>query len=99
MQPELSTDMKDPDAIPYFTWDDPMTVAQIHERLRTASEAERFRLLGKILREANDRDVWNFTTPQYVADNWDQIERNVGRRRPFWIWLLGKWGEHGLIRR
>ena len=41
-----ATDLTDPDTVAYFTWDAPMTVRQIHEVLRTGSEAERFALLG-----------------------------------------------------
>ena len=53
----LGTDLTDPEGGPYFAWDAPLMVRQIHARLRSAPDAERFRLLGKILREARDTDV------------------------------------------
>ena len=101
MEPDvpLSTNLEDPNAIAYFTWDDPMTVAEIKERLRTASSTESARLLGKILREARDTDVWMFTTPEDVLRRWDEIEKHLGRRRGFWEWLLGCWQEMGLLGR
>jgi hypothetical protein len=40
----LSTEIEDPEAIPYFLWDEPMNVAQLKERLRSASFSERVRL-------------------------------------------------------
>ncbi len=54
-------------AFPYFLWDDPMTNRELRERLDTASTVERMRLLGKILREARDTEVWRFTTPQVTG--------------------------------
>ncbi len=91
MPAPLSTDLQDPDAVPYFTWDDPMTVHEIHVRLATASEPERNRLLAKILREARDTDVWDFTTLAEVLTRWPHIEPMLGRRRAFWTFLLDQW--------
>jgi hypothetical protein len=62
----LSTELNNPAAIPYFLWDEPMTVAEFKQRLQTASVPEQRRLLAKLLREARDTDVWLFTTPQEV---------------------------------
>ena len=73
-----------------------MTVAELRRRL-VSSREERIRLLGKIMREARDTDVWLFTTPAEVTMLWPQLERNLGRRRDFWIFLLGEWRKQGLI--
>jgi hypothetical protein len=35
----LGTDMTDPEVVPYFTWDDPLTVRDIQRRLRSAPGA------------------------------------------------------------
>jgi hypothetical protein len=94
----LSTDLDDPEAVPYFLWDEPMTVAELRGRLRAASRAERARLLAKVLREARDDEVWRFTDPQGVADAWHEIELHLGRRREFWRFLLGAWAEQGRVR-
>jgi hypothetical protein len=87
----------DPDAIPYFLWDEPMTVATLHERLNASSRAERIRLLAVILREARDTDVWRFTTVDEVVALWPSLVPHLGRRRGFWEFLLGKWKELGLL--
>src|SRR5438876_8594199 len=73
MKTSLSADMNDPEAIPYFLWDEPMTVAQFKERLASASIPERMRLIGRLLREARDTEVWSFLTPLEVWRQWDAI--------------------------
>ncbi len=74
-----------------------MTVAELREKLSSASEDERFRLLGKILREGRDTDVWQFTTPHELFAVWDKVEHHLGRRRGFWEFLIREWQELGLI--
>ena len=93
----LSTDLDRPDAVPYFVWDEPMTVREIKDRLQTTSPPERNRLLGKILREAKDTDVWRFTSPEDVAAHWSALAPHLGRRREFWEFLLGQWRRQGLL--
>lgn len=95
--PALSTRLTDPDAIPYFLWDDPMTVETLRERLGSASEEERLRLLALVLREARDPDVWAFVRPDEVARLWPRLAGRLGLRRPFWEFLLGAWRRHGLL--
>lgn len=92
----LSLDLDDPEAVPYFLWDDPMTVSELRARLQSSSRTDRLRLLARILREARDTDVWRFTTPAEVAASWPELERHLGRRREFWRFLLGRWRELGL---
>jgi len=74
-----------------------MTVAELKLKLTSASEPERIRLLGKILREARDSDVWKFTTPKEVRQNWLKLSRHLGRRRAFWEFLFGAWEKEGLL--
>lgn len=93
----LTTDLSRDESIPYFLlWDEPMTVRDLRERLRR-SEEDRIRLLGKILREAREKDVWLFTTVEQVDRRWEQIERHLGRRRDFWSFLFGQWRQQGLL--
>ena len=76
-----------------------MTVAELKEKLASGSNEERMRLLGKILREACDTDVWKFTTPREVWQNWDALEKHLGRRREFWKFLFEFWEKEGLLER
>jgi len=93
----LSTRLDDPGAIPYFLWDDPMTVSELEERLRTASEPERLRLVALILREARDADVWRFVTPEEVIRLWPRLAGRLGLRFAFWEFLLDRWKRLGLV--
>jgi hypothetical protein len=93
----LSVDLDNLEAVPYFLWDEPMTVSELRRRLATASRSEQIRLIGKILREARDTDVWRFTTPQEVSRQWTEISIHLGRRRPFWEFLLDRWKKEGLL--
>lgn len=94
----LSTRLDQDDAVPYFLWDEPMTVAEFRRRLAAASAPEQARLLAKLLREARDTDVWRFTTPEDVLGRWDALVRHLGRRRAFWEYVLSRWRAEGLIR-
>ena len=93
----LSINLNSPSSIPYFLWDEPMTVAELKQKLNSASVEERNRLLGEILREARDTDVWEFTTPREVWQNWDKLEKHLRRRREFWKFLLKFWEKEGLL--
>jgi hypothetical protein len=83
--------------MPYFLWDDPMTVAELEEYLRKASPSERFRLLGKILREARDTDVWRWLSLSELVAEWPRLKPHLGRRLAFWDFLLSSWRAQGLI--
>ena len=73
-----------------------MTLRTLRNRLER-SEQDRIRLLGKILREAREADVWLFSTPEEIDRRWPQLERHLGRRRDFWRFLLDRWHEQGLL--
>lgn len=93
----LSTDLDDPGSVPYFLWDEPMTVAELEKQIRPLATPESIRLLAKVLREARDTDVWRFVSPDQIARHWDALSPHLGRRRSFWEFLLGRWREEGLI--
>jgi hypothetical protein len=94
---DLSTRIQDPAAIPYFLWDEPMTISQLKERQRSASYSERVRLLGKILRESRDTDVWAFTNPDEVWQLWPDICLHLGRRKAFWEFFFVRWQREGFL--
>jgi hypothetical protein len=94
----LSTELDRDDIVPYFLWDEPMTMGELRHRLESASQPEKLRLLGKILREARDTDVWRFTSLNFILDHWGELSRHLGRRRPFWEFLIQRWRSDGLIR-
>jgi hypothetical protein len=93
----LSLDLADPSAVPYFMWDEPVTVTELRRRLASAQRPVRTRLLAKILREARDPDVWQFTSPAEVSATWPELAPHLGRRRSFWQFVLTRWKELGLL--
>lgn len=93
----LSLDLTDQSAVPYFMWDEPAPLADVERRLASAPRPQRLRLLGKILREARDPDVWHFTTPTEIAAIWSDLAPHLGRRRPFWQFVITRWKELGLL--
>lgn len=94
----LAVDLSDPGARPYFLWDEDLSVAELRAAIAPGGdEHERLRLLGKLLREARDEDVWLFTTPSEVAAALPLLDRRLGRRRRFWEFLINGWRDDGLL--
>lgn len=93
----LTTDLSEGDKRPYFLWDEDLSINELRQRLVSGSAEERARLLGKMLREARDIDVWHFVTPEEVARALPAIERRVGRRIAFWKFLIEGWKSDGLL--
>lgn len=76
------------EARPYFLWWTDCTVAQLRQHLEDPSPQTRAYWLGALLREANTRDVWLFTTPASVRTLWPHVVRHLGRARERWAFLL-----------
>ncbi len=93
----LTTDLSKGDHRPYFLWDEDISIAELRAKLSGDDRGERLRLLGKMLREARDIDVWHFITPQDVARDLPALGRRLGRRRAFWEFLIAGWREDGII--
>lgn len=92
----MSTD--DPAAVPYFCWDVPLTNADLRAVLATGTEEERTYWITRIMAEANYRDVWAYLSLRRdVLPRWGEIRGRLGRRRPFWEFLIGRWSSDGLI--
>jgi hypothetical protein len=87
--PPTSKSLSVDEARPYFLWWTPCTVGELKARLRSGDLEERAYWLGALLREANTRDVWLFTTEGEIRSLWDHLVRHLGRSRDMWAWLLG----------
>jgi hypothetical protein len=74
---------------PYFLWWLDCTVGDLKQALADPDDEKRAYYLGALLREANTRDVWLFTTRELVEQDWPRIVRYLGRARAMWAWLLG----------
>jgi hypothetical protein len=93
----MTTDMARTDLRPYFLWDEDISIGELYARLHGPDEWDRLRLLGKVLREGRDLDVWHFVTPREVAEALPKLGRRLGRRRRFWEFLIHGWREDGLL--
>ena len=93
----LTTNLSEGSKRPYFLWDEDISIDELNQKLREGSAYERERLLGKMLREARDIDVWTFVTPDEVARALPSLERRLGRRYAFWRFLIEGWKEDGIV--
>lgn len=93
----LTVDLNAQESRPYFLWDEDISVGELRRLLRDGSEYERVRLVGKMLREARDIDVWEFMTPAEVAELLPKLGRRLGRRAGFWRFLIDGWRADGLL--
>lgn len=87
--PPTSNDLYDEATRPYFLWWTRATVGELKEHLASPDPEERAYWMGALLREANSRDVWLFTTPAEIRALWPRLIRYLGRSREMWAWLLG----------
>lgn len=82
---------------PYFLWDEDISVRELRAILDGPEGYDFDRLLGKLLREARDLDVWAFITPARIATALPRLGRRLGRRAPFWRYLIDGWRADGLL--
>ncbi len=84
---------------PRFLWWSDVRISEdeLREKLRSRDPVERGTWAGRILREATLRDVWRFVSLGEILRDWPYIERNLGRRRAFWKYLLAGWRADGLL--
>jgi hypothetical protein len=88
MLPPTSEALRLPETKPYFLWWTDVTVGEFKEHLEKASPAQRAYWLGALLREANTRDVWLFTSPSEIRALWPELWRHLGKSRRMWCFLL-----------
>lgn len=86
--PPTSGDLAREEARPYFLWWTDCTVGQLRQYLASPDPEESAYWLGALVREANSRDVWLFTSPAELRRRWSEIVRYLGSARAMWAWLL-----------
>jgi hypothetical protein len=86
--PPTTEKLLDPATQPYFLWWDECTVSEFRKRIESPDDRVRGYWLGALLREANSRDVWLFTTPGLVRKDWEFVLPHLGKARAMWGWLL-----------
>ena len=93
----ITTDLSRDELRPYFLWDEDVSIGELRAVLAGPASYERDRLLGKTLREARDLDVWRFVRPAEVAAALERLRPRIGRRYPFWRFLIDGWRADGLL--
>jgi hypothetical protein len=73
---------------PYFLWDCDVTLATLREHLAADDDARRAYWLAKVMRQAKPDDAIVIAGLGEMRRLWPQIERSLGRQRPFWTWYL-----------
>lgn len=86
--PPTMESLRDDSTRPYFIWWTELTVGEFKRRLSQGVPEQRAYWLGALLREANSRDVWLFTSPERIRELWPYLARHLGRSRARWAWLL-----------
>lgn len=95
--PPTSPRLFDPESVPYFLWDDHMTVARAKAVLAGPPSPTRDELIARILREANTRDVWVFLDWSAIDEAWPRIEGRLGRARGLWTLIRNRHLEHAHV--
>lgn len=85
--------MKHPD----FLWDRGIPPETFHRVVNDAGAPQHDAWLALLLREAQPKQVWGWTTPQHVDQHLSRIGPRLGRRQTFWLWLFDGWRESGLL--
>jgi hypothetical protein len=93
----LTTDLERGDHRPYFLWDEDVSIDELRAVIAGGDSARRDQLIGRMLREARDIDVWRFVGPQEVARVLPRVGRRLGKRRRFWEFLIEGWRQDGLL--
>ncbi len=80
---------------PYFLWDVDWTDERFRRELAGADDALRVELVAKLMRQAKPDDVFDYVALSEVFRLWEQLRSRLGRREPFWTWLIGRWRDAG----
>lgn len=95
---QLSRDVCADHVVPYFNWDSAVTNAEVRRALREGTREDQLFWAARILREAQYADVWEYLSLRRdVLPRWEQLRGSLGRRRPFWEFLIDRWRGDGLI--
>lgn len=86
--PPTSPDLLVDSTRPYFLWWTDATVGDLKRHLASGEAAERAYWLGALLREANSRDIFLFTTKDAIRSDWALLRRHLGKKREMWAWFL-----------
>lgn len=82
---------------PWFLWDSEIAEDELRARLAHPDPKVRAQWQGVVMREATFREVFEYLTLAEIVCDFPEIERHLGRRRRFWIWILEGFRRDGLL--
>jgi hypothetical protein len=74
-----------------------MTEEVFRERLRDDDAGIRAQWQGLLMREARRHEVWQSLRLRDLFANWDTLQRHLGRKWEFWVWLIDGWRKDGSL--
>jgi hypothetical protein len=86
--PPTSAKLSESGQKPYFLWWTDLTSGELRQKLQEGPPSERAYWLGALLREANTRDVWVFTSVKEITEQWPLVYDHLGKARDLWSFLL-----------
>lgn len=92
LNPTAPSLLTDANGRPYFLWDVDMSLDAFRAALASDERATRAYWTGKLMRQAKPDDVLTFVSLTQIGALWPEIQPYLGQTRPFWSWLLQKWG-------
>jgi hypothetical protein len=78
-------------------WDSDVTEAELRVRLAHPDPRIRAQWQGVVMREATFGEVFEYLTLAEIVRDFPDIQRHLGRRRRFWIWILEGFRRDGLL--
>ncbi|MBN2573585.1 MAG: hypothetical protein JXP73_03395 [Deltaproteobacteria bacterium] len=93
----LTNDMTEGSKVPYFLWDEPLTLDELRRRLAGDDAEERVRLAAKVMREARFDEAVGLIPVAEIVASFPRLRRNLGRRLAFWDFLIAEWRSLGLV--
>jgi hypothetical protein len=93
----FATNLTDGSAVPYFLWDEPLTLDELRRRLAGDDQEERVRLAAKVMREARFDETVELVPVAEIVAHYPRLRRNLGRRLAFWDFLIAEWRSLGLV--
>jgi hypothetical protein len=79
--PLMSDALLDTEHRPLFSWWRECSVGALGQHQASDDPERAAYYLGALLREANARDVWQFTTLEQVRALWPKVARHLGESR------------------
>lgn len=80
---------------PTFLWDCDLTLDELKVRLSSADVDIASYWVGTLMRQARPDDALTLVSSARMRTLWPNLERYLGKERPFWSWYLAELEKRG----